>query len=81
MGAGDLPTRKHVGGACESVSGCRYTFQSGTGVPVAFVAAAQKGRVYAMAAQTAPDADAATAAAMRRAVETFKCKDEFKPMY
>ena len=60
---------------------CRYTFQTGAGVPVNFVAAAQKGRVYAMAAQTAGDADAATAAAMQRAVETFRCKEEFKPMY
>eukprot|EP00892_Ulva_mutabilis_P002867 jgi/Ulvmu1/12581/UM092_0011.1 len=59
----------------------RYTFQSGTGVPVDFVVAAQKGRVYAMAAQTAPDADEATAAGIRRAVETFRCKEEFKPLY
>lgn len=44
-------------------------------------AAAQKGRLYLMAA-TAPDAaDEATEAGLERALETFRCKDEFKPLY
>ena len=44
-------------------------------------AAAQKGRVYLMAATASASADAATVQGLERALETFRCKDEFRPRY
>ena len=44
-------------------------------------AAAQKGRVYLMAATSTATTDAATVQGLERALETFRCKDEFKPLY
>jgi hypothetical protein len=62
---------------------CRYLFDAGGEAPVRLAAAAQKGRVYIMAATatSAAAADADVIVGLERAMETFRCKDEFKPLY
>jgi hypothetical protein len=58
-------------------------FDAGGESPVRLAAAAQKGRVYIMAATAtaAAAADAETIAGLERAMVSFRCKDEFKPLY
>lgn len=62
---------------------CRYLFDAGGESPVRLAAAAQKGRVYIMAAtvSAAAVADSGVIDGLERAVDTFRCKDEFKPLY
>lgn len=61
----------------------RYLFEAGGDAPVRLAAAAQKGRVYIMAASASGAAakDADTIAGLERALETFRCKEEFKPLF
>jgi ABC-type transport system involved in Fe-S cluster assembly fused permease/ATPase subunit len=69
----------HVDGLMNRLSR-RYTFLAGGGQEVYLAAAAQKGRVYILAAQGA-NVDSETQQGIQRAVKSFRCKEMFRPMY
>lgn len=58
----------------------RYHLDGVDGGIIALAAAAQKGRVYLLAAQCADGGNDA-ARTLDVAVESFRCKEEFKPVF
>jgi hypothetical protein len=60
---------------------CRYLFDAGNSQQVRLAAAALKGKVYILACQTAADADQSIISGVEAAVDTFRCKEEFRPLF